>query len=308
MDPTITFEFKGEEHRATISLTSGVVKLTIKKAFEPFMWAASLSEKDMASSSWKMLGDISNVPDFIKYCLENKTFSINQNDEMKIVLNFVLDTKFKKFDLPLVALPGEMDTTKLIYELVSMVKDLSKSRKVKKKWGPSRIISDEDFSMVSKWINSENPGKVQLELLYQATNDGFEAANFHSKCNGKGPAITFIKNTLGFVFGGYTAIGWHSNSSYSIDNAAFTFSITRKEKCLKKPTASDAIYGNANYGPTFGSGHDIYVCDNSSTSASSYCNGNNVYNLSGNYAKMNRTFYAGSYYFLTKEIEVYLVK
>lgn len=33
-----------------------------------------------------------------------------------------------------------------------------------------------------------------------------------------------------------------------------------------------AVYCNPSYGPTFGAGHDLYICDNSNMEATSYSN------------------------------------
>ena len=75
-------------------------------------------------------------------------------------------------------------------------------------------------------------------------------------------------------------------------------------KCTKP---SGAIYACSEYGPSFGGGFDLYISNNSNTSGESYSNlaysykhPNYAYN--SNEAK---SFLAGSYKFLTTEIEVY---
>jgi len=75
-------------------------------------------------------------------------------------------------------------------------------------------------------------------------------------------------------------------------------------------TNLNSIYCSSGYGPTFGSGHDLHICNASNTSSGSYSNfgysfpvtelpgyqygSNNVKNILG-----------GGYNFLTTEIEVY---
>ncbi len=63
-----------------------------------------------------------------------------------------------------------------------------------------------------------------------------------------------------------------------------------------------AIYSYNIYGPTFGSGHDIYLPDNSNIT-SGYTNSYS-YQLPS-YVTDRNSFLAGSYYFLADEIEVY---
>ena len=50
-----------------------------------------------------------------------------------------------------------------------------------------------------------------LMLLYRASRDGWNSNHFHSKCDNKGPTLTVIKCTGGYVFGGYANAAWTSN-------------------------------------------------------------------------------------------------
>lgn len=77
-----------------------------------------------------------------------------------------------------------------------------------------------------------------------------------------------------------------------------------------KPTVrpGNAIYSNVGYGPTFGSGHDLYIANNAGKSRSSYSNLGYAYKTptkapySSTAAK---SMLAGSYNFLVSEYEVY---
>ena len=64
-------------------------------------------------------------------------------------------------------------------------------------------------------------------LLYRATTDGFTAQAFHSKCDGKGNAITIIKNNLNHMVGGYSSSAWNSSKSYINDPNAFLLCLRR---------------------------------------------------------------------------------
>ena len=54
-----------------------------------------------------------------------------------------------------------------------------------------------DISIDRKW-----------DLLYRATRDGFDAADFHVKCDGKSKTLVIVKAASGNVFGGYTECTW----------------------------------------------------------------------------------------------------
>jgi hypothetical protein len=65
-----------------------------------------------------------------------------------------------------------------------------------------------------------------FSLLWRGSRDGFDAATFHRLCDGKANTVTVIKNTNGFIFGGYTSIPWSSSGGYKTDSTAFLFSLT----------------------------------------------------------------------------------
>ena len=47
----------------------------------------------------------------------------------------------------------------------------------------------------------------QWKRCWQASQDGWEAATFHSNCDGKGPSVTIIRVGR-YIFGGYTNVSW----------------------------------------------------------------------------------------------------
>ena len=68
-----------------------------------------------------------------------------------------------------------------------------------------------------------------------------------------------------------------------------------------------AIHACSGYGPLFGAGHDLHICNNSNTSDRSHSNLGLSYNHP-NYAydsNQAKSFLAGSISFFTTEIEVY---
>jgi hypothetical protein len=151
-------------------------------------------------------------------------------------------------------------------------------------------------------------------LLYRATRDGFNGQAFHSKCDGKENTITIIKSHLNNVFGGYASSAWNSSASYINDPNAFLFSLRRngvsfKDKFTVKQ-ASSALVGNSSYGPIFGGGNDIFICNQSNTHSGNVCNFGHSYNLPDGYTYGGnaRDFLAGNYnQWTTTEIEVYQI-
>ncbi len=148
--------------------------------------------------------------------------------------------------------------------------------------------------------------------MYRATRDGFLASAFHAKCDGMANTVSIIKTNGNYVFGGYSAAQWVSNSSYGYDASAFLFSLRKNgvSNNLKFTVTMPqvAIYGFPTYGPTFGSTSDIRIIDKSNVnvgSATLFCYG---YQCPQGYAPgaTTKAFLAGSYNnWLTTEIEIY---
>ncbi len=147
-------------------------------------------------------------------------------------------------------------------------------------------------------------------LLYRATRDGFEASSFHSKCDDKAKTITIIKTKDNYVFGGYTAVTWDGSNSYKTDAAAYIYSLRRNgvsnlsKHNIVRGNSQYAVVSNPSFGPIFGGGHDLNICDISNVNKGSYTNS------VGNYYSgiPSKTYLAGTYdTWLTDEIEVFQI-
>jgi len=55
-----------------------------------------------------------------------------------------------------------------------------------------------------------------MELIYSASRDGFEADQFHSKCDKNPNTFIIIQSTNGNLFGGYTEQSWSGNGVKAI--------------------------------------------------------------------------------------------
>ncbi len=151
-------------------------------------------------------------------------------------------------------------------------------------------------------------------LLYRATRDGFNGQAFHSKCDGKENTITIIKSHLNNVFGGYASSAWNSSGTWINGPNAFLFSLRRagvsfNDKFTVKST-EHALCGNSSYGPIFGGGNDIFICNQSNTHSGNSCNFGHSYNLPDGYTYGGnaRDYLAGNHdEWTTTEIEVYQI-
>ena len=150
------------------------------------------------------------------------------------------------------------------------------------------------------------------KLIYRGTRDGFDASSFHRLCDYKGPTVTLIKSVGDCVFGGYSYVSWDSSSGYTESPNAFLFVFvstglgTTPFRGSIFQNSGHAIFAHSGYGPTFGSGHDLFIGSNSNSNADSYINWGGTYELPGGYTHggNGRTWICG-YRFQTTEIEVF---
>jgi hypothetical protein len=153
-----------------------------------------------------------------------------------------------------------------------------------------------EFSSTDKWT-----------LLYRGSRDGFGAGHFHSKCDGHNNTLIILKaHDSSYIFGGFTSVHLESFGKFKSDPNAFLFSLTNKDNppCkMKQINANKSIYCNSGCGPIFGSGHDIYICNSSNTTASSYSFLGHSYQHPQ--PSQGYSFLAGSNQFRLNEIEVY---
>ena len=126
----------------------------------------------------------------------------------------------------------------------------------------SCIISNySEFDFIINYLKKKFKKEIKDAIhIYQATEDGPTAADFHKTCDGNTNIVVLIKTKDGKKFGGYTSIGFSSfNRSYH-DDTAFIFSIDKREiyPNIHGKSAVDSFY---NLGPCF-SGDSIKIFDN----------------------------------------------
>jgi hypothetical protein len=77
---------------------------------------------------------------------------------------------------------------------------------------------------------------------------------------------------------------------------------------IKQGQEQHAVVCYSSYGPLFGAGHDLYICDNPQVNQQSYSDFGSTYQLPTGYvygSKQANNLLAGQYKFLATEIEVF---
>ena len=111
--------------------------------------------------------------------------------------------------------------------------------------------------------NKMNKRIKKIKKLYQATIDGGDPINFHSKCDNIENTLVFIKSEGLRRFGGFTPIPWASYDGYKEDpsSKSFVFSLD-KQKIYSLKSGCDAVCHKKDSGPCFGGGYDIGIDKN----------------------------------------------
>jgi hypothetical protein len=167
----------------------------------------------------------------------------------------------------------------------------------------SLILSETQSIQLMSWLALSCKSKSRL--LYRGSEHGFQASQFHNHCDGKGATITVVRSTSNHIFGGYTSKSWSSTSEFIMDNESWLYTLTHNgpAQFKAKPNNPNHVYGYSSYGPTFGSGHDLYIGDACDANSSSHNNGNYSFLVQGK----GEYHLCGTYQFEVSEIEVFQV-
>lgn len=102
-----------------------------------------------------------------------------------------------------------------------------------------------------------------IRLVYQASIHGFDARNFHEKCNDVPRLLLVIKSCSGYIFGGFSVLAHDSSNICKRDSHSFLFSIINPHKIQPvvllpqgNHTGLRCIAGN---GATFGSNYPYFI-------------------------------------------------
>jgi hypothetical protein len=142
------------------------------------------------------------------------------------------------------------------------------------------------------------------------SRDGFLAKDFHGRCDGPANTLLLIMDTEGNIFGGFTPVEWETWHKLRADPSlkSFLFPLNNPHniparKCAVKAEKKDqALYCARSYGPSFGSGCDLAVRDNSNSSSTLF-----GHTCANDVGLDDKTFVPGSHNFTVKEIEVFKI-
>ena len=92
-------------------------------------------------------------------------------------------------------------------------------------------INKIDFILNYIRDNDKSFNFKEIKLLYRGSRDGDRTKTCHKLCDNKKNILIIMQSDIGYIFGGYSSIGFKINNSwdYKIDNKCFLFSINLKK-------------------------------------------------------------------------------
>ena len=137
--------------------------------------------------------------------------------------------------------------------------------------GGSALLDASGHAQLERWLGQ---GKFDLSNVFTRDLDD-TSVDFHAAADGRGPTFTLMQVTndtgQSFLVGGFnpqswsSTDGWH-NTPRDPYRSAFIFNMT--EPALYRQVLSNYVlpsqgerqtFNGIDYGPTFGTGHDLYV-------------------------------------------------
>jgi len=97
----------------------------------------------------------------------------------------------------------------------------------------SKIVSIDSINFILDYIreNDKSLNFNEIKLLYRGSKDGDNTTKCHELCDNKQNILIIIKTDDGYIFGGYTKVGFktYKNRHFEIDNNSFLFSVDLKK-------------------------------------------------------------------------------
>ena len=320
-ESTLNFVSK-EGKEFTIQLLPSDSSLTIKiLENEDFLGGYKITKEledfKKLGRSFRIFEKIIEIKDFLAESIKEKKISISKESE-SLIFGLEISVANKTENISIELKKDDFDEKSslilLCKKLSQMETELKELKEMKymllgsPEFHMSRVvIRESELNFVKEEIKKnlnlqKNLEEIKFTPLFSTARNGDTAKEFHNKCDGKSNSLVLVKTITGKRFGGFTSLHWsYASSNYANDPKAFLFSLDKK-KCynINPDNSGNAIYCNSGYGPCFGGGHDICLCDGCLyTKNSSYTNNYSYIYNNDDYA-LN-----GEQYFIPEVYEVY---
>ena len=167
------------------------------------------------------------------------------------------------------------------------------------------IYKIDEIGFILKEIEKKNKKIKEINLIYNASEDGDKITDFHSKCDNKSNTLMIIQTTTQYIFGGFTKVGWKNVKGEDIyDDNAFCFSVNLKKIYNIKDPKFALHCQSYNGRPSFGSNSYVFLLENEFLSK----NSNSTHKITDFYGeKKVSEINGGDKYFQVDKLEVFQI-
>ena len=297
--------FKSEENNLTIGLSEENLIFICSNKEKIYQVLKNYDEITKEIPNFKLSQNINSIYNLLVQIFSAKRYEIkpeneNQlkiiiklkdvlgNDEMHEILLFQKEldtkTKIKLMEERIKILEKkveEMDElkkninilfneNKLLKEEINKIKFIIDELIIIPEYESKIINKKEKIIFILKEIEKAIGSFNNIKLIYRATRDGDSIENFHSKCDNIRNTLMIVETTTGYIFGGFTSVGWNNNKGKCIyDNKAFCFSLNLN-KIYNIINPNCALYNQSGNGsPSFGFSPYIFLLYNKFLSSNS---------------------------------------
>jgi len=178
----------------------------------------------------------------VKYLLEEiKTIKINMknSEENNKIVKMKNESEIKILNENNLKYQNEIlylkEENKKLWEEINQIKKITKSpKKLNNLNLDSKILdSINSIDFIINYIrqNDKSFNFNEIKLLYRGSRDGDRTKICHELCDNKQNVLIIMQSDTGYIFGGYSKIGFkiNNNLDYKIDNNCFLFSLFLKK-------------------------------------------------------------------------------
>ena len=129
---------------------------------------------------------------------------------------------------------------------------------------PSRSLSNQTNELDSLQVAKFLFDKIRIDgerevskviRIFRASEDGWNAADFHRECDNKGPTLSLIRSSVSYLAAGFTSKSWTSVAGHVEDESAMVFALTHEPQSepqmFKTNYSEQAVWHNQHRGPYF---------------------------------------------------------
>ena len=286
-----TYYLTNEKNKAQISLTLQsknneliiLAKDDSLKVNKEYIVAYNFNSLHKIHKLFKMFSTIEEVIDCLSELIQNKEAKIYSDENNELILELNIQLFVKKEIIKMNLHKKNINLEETVYQLTKKIEEMKNDiNKLKLAvFGEPKIKQEEiDFGQIVKNENEKNFLIKEIEtklgkkiksakVIFSTKKDGDDPSVFHSKCDHKYNTLTLIEAVNNRRFGGFANLPWCSADVYKDDKNCFLFSLDFMESFQYKNDGK-AVHSHKDYGPSFGSAHDIIIKKNSLTEKECY--------------------------------------